>query len=289
MTYTYYQGAVKERMSKLALLAIALLFGATAAIGVFAPVHAETNIIKVTQSDPQGWQEYSVRGNGLSSIDGIADSQGGTSSLQQSFSDSTGKTNFGVELDNFGAVDELQNLSFEWYRDSSSTAPDHLTPAVGVYVSDGDGNSWLLKWEGTYNGYPTSGPAAPTDEWTQEDLLSANYWRIPQLVDGVFVGFNGCNAPGNTYECFQFDRSLNDDWLEGFEIDGIEIGIGSGWNGSFLSYADLVTVNDTTYDFELDTVNPTTKDDCKKGGYADFGFSNQGLCIQFVNTGRDSR
>lgn len=36
-------------------------------------------------------------------------------------------------------------------------------------------------------------------------------------------------------------------------------------------------------------LNPQTKDDCKRGGYADYGFKNQGQCIKFVNTGKDSR
>lgn len=31
------------------------------------------------------------------------------------------------------------------------------------------------------------------------------------------------------------------------------------------------------------------KDDCMKGGWQDFGFKNQGQCIQFVNTGKDGR
>lgn len=34
---------------------------------------------------------------------------------------------------------------------------------------------------------------------------------------------------------------------------------------------------------------PTTKAQCKNGGWQSFGFRNQGLCIQFVNTGKDSR
>ena len=34
---------------------------------------------------------------------------------------------------------------------------------------------------------------------------------------------------------------------------------------------------------------PQTADECKKGGWMDFGFRNQGLCIRFVNTGKDSR
>lgn len=34
---------------------------------------------------------------------------------------------------------------------------------------------------------------------------------------------------------------------------------------------------------------PMTKDECKNGGWESFGFRNQGLCIQYVNTGKDSR
>lgn len=44
-----------------------------------------------------------------------------------------------------------------------------------------------------------------------------------------------------------------------------------------------------TQEFMLVNNNPDSKDDCKKGGWADFGFRNQGQCIRFVNTGQDSR
>jgi uncharacterized protein len=37
------------------------------------------------------------------------------------------------------------------------------------------------------------------------------------------------------------------------------------------------------------TVDPVTKDDCKDEGWMQHGFRNQGLCIQYVNTGKDSR
>lgn len=60
-----------------------------------------------------------------------------------------------------------------------------------------------------------------------------------------------------------------------------------------------VEVNDVggQYDFDLYgnakayflTPNAETKEDCKKGGFADYGFKNQGQCIRFVNTGKDSR
>ena len=33
----------------------------------------------------------------------------------------------------------------------------------------------------------------------------------------------------------------------------------------------------------------TAKDDCRDGGWAHYGFANQGQCIRFVETGKDSR
>lgn len=38
-----------------------------------------------------------------------------------------------------------------------------------------------------------------------------------------------------------------------------------------------------------DDPDPTTRRDCKKGGYERYGFKNQGQCIRFVSTGKDSR
>ena len=42
----------------------------------------------------------------------------------------------------------------------------------------------------------------------------------------------------------------------------------------------------TRFDLVLD---PESKADCKDGGWADYGFRNQGLCVAFVETGRDTR
>ncbi len=52
---------------------------------------------------------------------------------------------------------------------------------------------------------------------------------------------------------------------DGFYIDNVHTGIG------------------------LFSIDPETIDDCKNGGWEAYGFSNQGRCIQFVNTGKDSR
>ena len=39
----------------------------------------------------------------------------------------------------------------------------------------------------------------------------------------------------------------------------------------------------------LVVANPTERDECKNGGWMLFGFENQGQCVRFVETGKDSR
>ncbi len=41
--------------------------------------------------------------------------------------------------------------------------------------------------------------------------------------------------------------------------------------------------------FRVDPKQPTTKDDCKSGGWQEFRFANQGQCVRYVESGKDSR
>ena len=62
------------------------------------------------------------------------------------------------------------------------------------------------------------------------------------------------------------------------------------YNGAgFPDDAQGPAVDNVRVTFDSGPANPTTVDQCKKGGWAQYGFRNQGLCIQFVNTGKDSR
>jgi hypothetical protein len=58
-------------------------------------------------------------------------------------------------------------------------------------------------------------------------------------------------------------------------------------NAGFGLYFDDVTVDNAA--LVVGPPSPETRNDCMKGGWQDFGFKNQGQCIQFVNTGKDSR
>jgi len=64
---------------------------------------------------------------------------------------------------------------------------------------------------------------------------------------------------------------------------------GAAWT-SFVGNADKLTIgvggNNTTYDFEPTVGPPTSKSQCKHGGWRDFNnpkFKNQGQCVAFVN------
>lgn len=50
-----------------------------------------------------------------------------------------------------------------------------------------------------------------------------------------------------------------------------------------------LTQNFTLAEAVVEPTDPMDKNQCKKGGYEDFGFKNQGQCVRFVETGKDSR
>jgi hypothetical protein len=73
---------------------------------------------------------------------------------------------------------------------------------------------------------------------------------------------------------------------------------GNAYVTGLTSSADFPTTPgafDTTYNGAVDAFvtklaeNPTTEAQCKNGGFQQFGFKNQGQCIRFIETGKDSR
>ncbi len=53
--------------------------------------------------------------------------------------------------------------------------------------------------------------------------------------------------------------------------------------------SNVVTVSITVNPIDEPVLNPTNKDQCMNDGWQNYGFKNQGLCIQYVNTAKDSR
>ncbi len=91
----------------------------------------------------------------------------------------------------------------------------------------------------------------------------------------------------------KFDVYINDAYVISSEADS-SVSIGA----VILNSYNFGTVGEVSQDYQVrwsnfaygkTQTNTTSKDSCKGSGWAALGFRNQGLCIQYVNTGKDSR
>ena len=220
------------------------------------------NAVTITPTNLQGWAPANVRGTGTVSI--AATYPNATNgSLQFTQLGSADKADF--ELDNgnvggFGLVKDITHIGYEFYRNASSTAAGFLAPVLRLGVYDpATGKSSLLIYEPVYNGYPTT---VPTNNWTTIDATGANWWMRA-------LGSSAC-----TYEVYDVTLA---EWVSGLNngspmgaylgctpnpvgplawVYAINVGIGSGWAGTFDGAADNVTIAfngvPATYNFEVD-------------------------------------
>jgi hypothetical protein len=135
----------------------------------------------------------------------------------------------------FGLLSDLQSLSFDFLRDSSSTTPADGSLAFKLFLSNGAS----LTWEYAYN-HDASHPNVPTDTWQHVDLTTQNFWLryagtnyafpVQVKTPSGWATYSGSDDHGAT-----FDSSTS--------INGIQIGYGSGLNGQFIAYADNVRLS----------------------------------------------
>ncbi len=130
---------------------------------------------------------------------------------------------------------------------------------------------------------------------------------FPHTIDTITQDVGG-NIVGTGH--YNDDPSVTWD-LEGTIVDSLltmKITYNSTYFGSIYNLSGSIAANGSASgsvdsncesftmpagSFVVDTpeepTNPTTKEECKKGGWEDFGFKNQGQCVRFVETGKDSR
>lgn len=142
-------------------------------------------------------------------------------------------------------------------------------------VTDGDDS-----WNGRLVFEPLNDPAQGVviGDWQCWDTLSGDWWSTWGSVDNFF-------GIANPVSLTQILNAFPDAGFNS-KFGGLLLKAGSGWS-FFDGNADKLTIahgsERTTFDFESE---PANKNDCKKGGWEDFGFQNQGQCIKFVNTGK---
>ena len=134
------------------------------------------------------------------------------------------------------------SVTFDYYRDSSSTTVDHQAPSFKFYVKNASNQSASLIWERVYN---QSGAArtVPTDVWNDDESL------VPQLFY-IRSGGQSYDTAGNFMTLADFASGMtassggNTSIALGGDtvITGIELGVGSGLGPTFIGYVDDVNV-----------------------------------------------
>lgn len=178
-----------------------------------------------------------------------------------------GPRKFIAELDLNVDVSEFNEIKYDFLVDTEDVT-DTEEFYLNVYTNLPGSNTY---YDCRYDYVPQDGP---TGEWrTMSTDEGANTvarrgggpvavcgTKPADLPEGSTVSFIALNVG---------DTSTNDANVAGY-LDNVVIDLESGV---------------TTYDFE-----PTaTKDDCKKGGFADYGYKNQGECVSDVSKADKSK
>ena len=182
------------------------------------------------------------------------EARSGNGSVEMSLTSAAGKVDYAYiwGYQPGRTLANLTGLSYDWYRQGTSTNPGNQQPAMRLLI-DADGSEatatdrGYLVWEQAYQADPT----VLADRWVSSDALTGNFWQRRF-------------TPGTTVEVY--DLNLQE-WLAGASpagalvlgqstaILGLEFGIGSGWAGSFRGFVDNVTyafgtLPSTTFNFE---------------------------------------
>ncbi|WP_374685977.1 DUF1565 domain-containing protein, partial [Promineifilum sp.] len=219
----------------------------------------------VTPANPDGWAIANKRTDANATIS-TTEPRGGLGSLEfvsnavTPGSPSQDKVDF-QKLWNSPAVatrtlGNLSKVSYEFYRDSSSTTASHFVPVFRLpfyhdmpplgTVGAEDYTGYLI-WEAIYNGYPAPG-GVPADQWIAVDMTTQYFWMFKS------------SGPGGSGVVQNYGVTLSD-WLNGNPqgqpgdptvpdldattlIYGVNTGIGSGWGAGkqFQGFVDNVVV-----------------------------------------------
>jgi hypothetical protein len=262
----------------LALLACALIMGVSTAT-------AATTTVKVTPNNqPALWPSTDTRAPGyFEFVPGPGTPPLGSGSLH--LVTPVGPAgNLGqakVQLGNGDytgtLLSAIDNMSYSTYRSSASTGSAVQVPAYELAVNTSAGFTTLV-FEPVYN---TDQGAIVNDTWQSWDAFNggnARWWSSHAIGGGQCA-----------FDCYRTWSQIVAD-NPGASIQGELINQGSG-NPGIDANVDAYTFgangNATTWNFDPLTGPPTSKDQCKDGGWQSFDnptFKNQGDCVSYVAT-----
>ena len=245
------------------------------ALVVGAVATAATKVV-VTQNNTT-WTQDDTRGTGTVSWTSEfgAPAGLGNSSLKLTTTLPTDKaglynhTMFGTQLSTVTA------LGFWTYQLQPSTNPPHAAASYQLQIrACGDSGFTTLVYEPYWNG------TVVANTWQQWDVDQGLFWSSRTVTCGTSTLVAGAGGPP-LYTLAQVQAMFPN-----AVVVGIGVNIGTNNPGYYVG-VDGVLFNDTLYDFEIGT-RPTSKDQCKDGGWMSFNepaFKNQGDCVSYAATG----
>jgi len=167
-------------------------------------------------------------------------------------------------------VSNFNSISYDFMISGNGTVSDADDFYLNVYTNFEDSNNY---YKCRFDYVPTSGS---TSMWTSSEFSSTDTPVNVQERNLVFG--EDCPATLEAMPAGSYIRAI-----------AINVGQSNNSDQGLAGYLDNVVINldseITTYDFEP-MITPTTKDDCKDGGWADFNtpqsFKNQGECVSFM-------
>jgi len=251
-------------------LGFASLLAVLAAVSIFVVSAVAATTVVVTQNNSSWTQDDTRAGGTVTWTDAYGAPAGlGTSALQLKTTASTAdKAGLYTHTMAGTPLADVTNLSYYTYQ-----AVGNVPVADASYqlqVETGCGFTTLV-YEPYWNGTPVAGT------WQQWDVDAGQFWSSKTITCPGGALVSGAGGPP-FYTLAQVQAMFPN-----AVVVGIGVNVGS-FNPNYTVAVDGVQFNDTTYNFEIGK-RPTTKDQCKNGGWATFddpAFKNQGDCVSFV-------
>ena len=252
---------------------VALITVVVAAVALVGVATAANKVV-VTQNNTT-WTQDDTRGTGTVSwtAEFGAPPGLGTSSLKLTSTTPLDKAGLYNHTMAGTPLADVSALAYWTYQPQPSTNPAHAAASYQLQVQTGCGFTTLV-YEPYWNG------TVMPNTWQQWDVDAGLFWSSRTVTCGTSTLIAGAGGPP-LYTLAQVQAMFPN-----AVVVGIGVNVGSNNPGYYVG-VDGVQFNDTIYDFELGT-RPTSKDQCKNGGWASFNdpaFKNQGDCVSYASTG----
>lgn len=156
----------------------------------------------------------------------------GNGSLYFTTSSMAGKADYQYLFANPFQLSSLDSFGYEFYRDASTTVGTVQNPAMRMMITNGQ-QSGTLVYETAYNSGPSS-----TNQWHSISVGSnTNLWLYISgcgVYESYGITLGAWQTTGGTNQC---GTTVNGNWY----VYGMNVGVGSGWNGYFEGAVDNVS------------------------------------------------